>query len=554
MPDPDLTRQLSPNDATRRFSPSDATRQLGPNDATRQLSPLDATRPYGSDFLEEEEATRVFAAPPGWGAARSEWTVNLSDTDQRTMSTESLVDAYGSGTLPDDAYVWKDGMRDWVPFMDVPEIRDAIDSSSRTRVVEPEYIAEPEYVPEPPRQSSPVAYSPPAPPPASRAGRAARAGVEVPGRDLFGELGTTGAERELLSSSSENALERYEDKPTGARNDSSILFSMDAFRKGRSPPAAPAPRRQERADDVFSMGAPPPGPGLMRTDAALLTSPTVEEPPPPSPREVPRAAPTRDTTPPAAPRSKAGVLPYVLGGALGTAALLGAVWFAVLRPKTETPTAEPPETQAAAASVSPPETPAPAPAEEASPAPAPAPAAEEPAEPAAKQAAPAPALAPEPPRTANTAPKAAAPTAPSPKPAAATDTSLMTPMKSSDGIPKVVLDEEKSSGSAPAAEDKAEAPKPAAQAPAFDTGAAKAALGAASAGAATCKEPGGPTGAGKAQVTFSNSGRVTSANIVEGPFGGTSVGGCVAKKFRAATVPAFSGDSVTVAKSFRIPD
>jgi hypothetical protein len=84
--------------------------------------------------------------------------------------------------------------------------------------------------------------------------------------------------------------------------------------------------------------------------------------------------------------------------------------------------------------------------------------------------------------------------------------------------------------------------------------AAKAALEGAAASAASCKSADGPTGRGKVQVTFSPSGRVTSASVVEGAFGGTPVGGCVAKLFRGAKVPAFSGDPVTVAKAFTIPE
>lgn len=100
----------------------------------------------------------------------------------------------------------------------------------------------------------------------------------------------------------------------------------------------------------------------------------------------------------------------------------------------------------------------------------------------------------------------------------------------------------------------APSPKPAASSggPSFDVGAAKAALSAAAANAKACKKPGGPTGSGKVQVTFSTSGRVTSATVISGPFGGTAVGGCVASTFRRARVPKFSGSAKTVAKSFRI--
>jgi hypothetical protein len=36
------------------------------------------------------------------------------------------------------------------------------------------------------------------------------------------------------------------------------------------------------------------------------------------------------------------------------------------------------------------------------------------------------------------------------------------------------------------------------------------------------------------------------------PFSGTAVGGCVASAFKRAKVPAFSGNAVTVSKSFAI--
>jgi hypothetical protein len=124
--------------------------------------------------------------------------------------------------------------------------------------------------------------------------------------------------------------------------------------------------------------------------------------------------------------------------------------------------------------------------------------------------------------------------------------------KSGDKGTKVVLAEEPAAKPAAAPAD--EAPAEEAPKPPFDTGAAKAALAGAAGNAANCKKPDGPTGSGKVTVTFSPSGRATSANVTEGPFGGTPVGGCIAKLFRSAKVPAFSGDPVTVSKGFTIPE
>jgi hypothetical protein len=78
-----------------------------------------------------------------------------------------------------------------------------------------------------------------------------------------------------------------------------------------------------------------------------------------------------------------------------------------------------------------------------------------------------------------------------------------------------------------------------------------AALSAAAANAASCKKPDGPTGGGKASVTFAPSGRATNSTV-SGALAGTDVGGCVARIFRAAKVPPFAGDPVTVSKSFTV--
>ena len=89
--------------------------------------------------------------------------------------------------------------------------------------------------------------------------------------------------------------------------------------------------------------------------------------------------------------------------------------------------------------------------------------------------------------------------------------------------------------------------------PPLNRGAAIAALGSASRSAASCKRSGGPSGPGQASVTFAPSGRVSSASV-GGKFAGTSVGSCVASVFRRARIPAFSGGSVTLSRSFRIPN
>jgi hypothetical protein len=86
----------------------------------------------------------------------------------------------------------------------------------------------------------------------------------------------------------------------------------------------------------------------------------------------------------------------------------------------------------------------------------------------------------------------------------------------------------------------------------LNRGAALSALGSAAAAAGSCKRPEGPAGPGSASVTFSPNGAVKSL-AVSPPFAGTAVGQCVLNAFRGAHVPAFTGSSITLQKSFQIP-
>jgi len=106
--------------------------------------------------------------------------------------------------------------------------------------------------------------------------------------------------------------------------------------------------------------------------------------------------------------------------------------------------------------------------------------------------------------------------------------------------------------SKPAPEAAPKSPPPDERAP-INRSAASAALSAAAGSAGSCRREGGPTGPGTAIVTFSPDGPVASVTLAA-PFAGTPVGACVQNVFKGAHVPAFSGSSVTLRKSFRIPD
>jgi predicted Zn finger-like uncharacterized protein len=89
-------------------------------------------------------------------------------------------------------------------------------------------------------------------------------------------------------------------------------------------------------------------------------------------------------------------------------------------------------------------------------------------------------------------------------------------------------------------------------APPFNTESAKGALAVAAASASiNCKAADGPKGNGKVTVIFAPSGKATQA-LVSGDFAGTNTGGCIARIFKEAHVPPFSGSSVSVSKSVTI--
>ena len=76
---------------------------------------------------EDDEATRVHQAS---SAGHDMWSVNLSDTEQRDMTAAEVVAAWNSGEITQDAYVWREGMDDWAPILDVPDLASQLSMPS----------------------------------------------------------------------------------------------------------------------------------------------------------------------------------------------------------------------------------------------------------------------------------------------------------------------------------------------------------------------------------------------------------------------------------------
>jgi predicted Zn finger-like uncharacterized protein len=447
------------------------------------------------------------------------WSVNLSDSDQRDMTLSELVAGWQSGEIPDDAFVWKDGMGDWAPILEAPELRPHL---------APRTAATPE----------------PAPPlAAGLASRATRRADVRPQEtaDLFGNVASAGSEEEQIATSAPLAGESsyVDNRPTGARNENSVLFSLDSLKAGVAPqrPVAATPAPVRDANDPFGMGAAASGAqfggaslfGAGANQALLLT------PPPPEP-EPPKAFA-------AGPGPGGGGKAKVIAAIATIAALLmGAALVVALTGRSD----DQEIAQAKAESAKDgdrDEQGSKSDAEKASRE------KEKEAQADEKEKDGEQAKSDDEDKSTDkddSAGKQAGSKAPSSTndskgsdsqgstSSASTGSGSDTPPSTASKGPKVTVKENPSSGVAN-----------------FNTAAARTALANAAAAAPSCRKVGGPTGPGKALVTFAPSGRVTTATVT-GAFAGTSVGGCIASLFRKARVPAFNGAAVTVSKSFAI--
>jgi predicted Zn finger-like uncharacterized protein len=167
------------------------------------------------------------AGVPSAAAAgpQPEFTVDFAENDQRTLSMSDIVAAYNAGQVTANTFVWAEGMGDWTPLGQVTSIVAALnEAASRGPAVQ---------------ASAPraAAYQPQA-----TAASTARATAKGGGRDLFGKVSRAGSEEDVAA-----AQNSYDPQPapltTGARNESSVLFSLSALTasaKGKST-SVPAP-------------------------------------------------------------------------------------------------------------------------------------------------------------------------------------------------------------------------------------------------------------------------------------------------------------------------
>ena len=183
---------------------------------------------YAADGASAGQLTPASSAPmeetASTGAA--EYSVDFGEGDQRSMTLSAIVDAYNTGSVTADTYVWADGMADWTPLGEVSEIVESLHAAASSAGGS---------------ESAPGGASPwgqgANPSVVERAAVAATAPVAK--TDLFGGYASAGSEEDVTTSLPQDTPAPTAAQ-TGARNESSVLFSLSALTAsaGSSPPAA----------------------------------------------------------------------------------------------------------------------------------------------------------------------------------------------------------------------------------------------------------------------------------------------------------------------------
>jgi predicted Zn finger-like uncharacterized protein len=466
------------------------------------------------------------------GTAQAAWMVNVADGDQRTMTEQEIAVAYRAGVVSDDTFCWREGMGDWQPIQEIALLHAACTAAGPAQAGEAGAASA--------KASSPSAAkdgngAPAGPPPVATT--AARRTGGRAAADLFSGAAKAGGEDEVMTSAPAEVRQAHADgqKPTGARNENSLLFALKEKGGTPAPPSMTATteasglidirqlgaqmrstadeKKKSRVDDIMNLGGGAFSPSLA---APVLSAPSLEHysQPPPGMLSSPAAAQVKNTA------------LIVLVACLAVFSLVAAGGIVWLLAGGKTPVVaednpKPPASASAAAATT--STSVGSAAASAAPSAVATASASAPAGTASESATAAPS------ETASAPPAAAAPketqpkeAAPAPKPAVA-------------AVPKE-----------PAA------PAPPSGGAEFNMGEVRARLASVAAGVQSCKR-GETTGSGRVEISFGPSGAVQSATLMPGsPFDGTPTGKCVEARFRQARVPAFTGSPVAVTKSFSI--
>jgi predicted Zn finger-like uncharacterized protein len=192
-----------------------------------------------SVYTAAGEATTEASDDAGDSQAKGlEFTVDFGEGDQRTMTVSEIVSAYNAGQITQDTYLWADGFADWKPLSEVEEVVAALGGGAAP-------AAAPAAAP----------WASAAASPARAAARAAARNAPAP--DLFGGIDAAGGEDDVATSAPDHSSSAGgrgassggglglgasssggSGPGTGARNESSVLFSLSALTSAASRPSS----------------------------------------------------------------------------------------------------------------------------------------------------------------------------------------------------------------------------------------------------------------------------------------------------------------------------
>ncbi|HMI94052.1 MAG TPA: zinc-ribbon domain-containing protein [Polyangiales bacterium] len=208
-----------------------------------------------------------------------EYSVDFGDNDQRTLTLADIVSAYNAGEISADTFLWADGMSDWKALGEIPEVVDALHAAasapestspspvsvaSSPRSAATQAAPVPAVAAAPSPAASPWDPRPPVEPQQSDAALARAAarkggGNRAPTADLFGSFDPR-ADEAVATSVREPDL-----GAAGARNESSVLFSLSALTQSAAKPGPAAPVAAKPV-----VAAPATNSGNTREDSGLI--------------------------------------------------------------------------------------------------------------------------------------------------------------------------------------------------------------------------------------------------------------------------------------------
>ena len=534
----------------------------------------------------DEAAQQAHAPQDDWNGG--EWTVALDDGSQLGGTVADMVELFRSERIHAECYVWREGMADWQPLCETPELwnqllAEGLDQGE-TQQLGKAFLA----------PTEPAVYTPHPPQEAARAGFredepdifGAHHGSVSPGGSTSESTGESTTEEIATSAPSDIPAKPPGQRFTAARGENSVLFTIDAImgagkpRLNKPPPSSPSSEKVDIAAIATSLPAPSisdrPGDGgldfvaqLSQPPISALAAPllpTSIEPDPP-PRSVGRGADS--SSPQKSNKRLIGGLGLVL-----VLVVLGGVAFglglfgngkATVAKNDASDTIQPDPRAAAGEATKKTEALGDKINNKSEGTDNKADNTEgghvdtlavldgadsnqdfsevgEPAGPSGAKHASAKAVGPSA-KAADTAGQTDGTMAAAAIAEPAEPTTATTPAKPQAPAAAAAP----ATPAAPAATTAA--PATAKEPGTFDRSAANSALTVAANSAGACNRPGGPVGMSRASVTFSQSGKVSSV-AVSGPVAGSPIESCVMAAFRRASVPPFKGSSVTVQKSF----